>query len=116
MEIDLIVKCPDTTCMYTNEDTQWYCSGCGSKCVLTDNGYIKCSSYKRCFHRFIQFTDFLCRCFTHKMNNRFSSNTDFLLALSQSIRASKINRQYDEKTRAKFITNLTININSNWEY
>lgn len=116
MEIDLIVKCPDPKCNYNNTSTQWYCSGCGSKCLLSDKGYIKCSGYKRCFDRFIQYTDFLCQCFVHKMNNRFTDPTDFLLAISQALASSKISKQYNEQTKALFITNLTANIYKNWKF
>jgi hypothetical protein len=116
MEIDLIVKCPDTTCEYTDEDTQWYCSICGAKCKLTDKGYVKCSSINLCINKFIQYTDFICRCLIHKMSNRFNSSTDFLTAIAQAMRASQISSTYDEITKANFITNLVTNVNKNWDF
>ena len=115
-EIDLIVRCPTSTCLNVTP-IQWYCSVCLTKSKLTEQGFIKCSSSKNCMNTFLQYIRFNCSSDTHKNENNFyNSATDFINALQTATLAGKLSTDMDQRSIDMFVVNVMLNVQRQWKY
>jgi hypothetical protein len=112
--IDCYIKCPHPNC-FNQPAVYWTYARCKtSKTSLSSIGDISCNA--GCWTAFIQYVLFLCNQGHNNEENTYKEASDFLLALSSAISASKVTYTQDLKKRDTFIKNVTIGVTSRWKY